>query len=43
MAHHGYNVEPNVHFSPDRKWEIFRANFEGKEQVYAVEIAKAAS
>jgi oligogalacturonide lyase len=43
MAHHGYKLEPNVHFSPDGKWVIFRANFEGKEQVYAVEIAKAAS
>jgi oligogalacturonide lyase len=43
MAHHGYKLEPNVHFSPDGKWVIFRANFEGKEQVYAVEIAKTAS
>jgi oligogalacturonide lyase len=43
MAHHGYKLEPNVHFSPDGKWVIFRANFEGKEQVYAVEITKAAS
>jgi oligogalacturonide lyase len=43
MAHHGYKLEPNVHFSPDGKWVIFRANFEGQEQVYAVEIAKAAS
>ncbi|GAB2476918.1 oligogalacturonide lyase [Hymenobacter qilianensis] len=43
MKHHGYKLEPNVHFSPDGKWIIFRANFEGQEQVYAVEIAKAAS
>jgi oligogalacturonide lyase len=43
MKHHGYKLEPNVHFSPDGKWVIFRANFEGQEQVYAVEIAKAAS
>ncbi|MGI4867858.1 MAG: oligogalacturonate lyase family protein [Janthinobacterium lividum] len=43
MAHHGYKLEPNVHFSPDGKWVIFRANFEGQEQVYAVEIAKSAS
>jgi oligogalacturonide lyase len=40
MKHHNYHLEPNVHFSPDEKWIIFRANFEGEEQVYAVEIAK---
>jgi oligogalacturonide lyase len=41
MQYHSYRLEPNVHFSPDGKWVIFRANFEGKEQIYAVEIAKA--
>ena len=41
MKHHGYKLEPNVHFSPDGKWIIFRANFEGTEQVYAVEIQKS--
>jgi len=40
---HNYALEPNVHFSPDGKWLIFRANFEGMPQVYAVEIAKSAS
>ena len=35
-----YKLEPNVHFSPDGKWVIFRANFEGKEEVYAVECQK---
>jgi len=39
MQYHYYKLEPNVHFSPDGKWIIFRANFEGDEQVYAVEIA----
>lgn len=38
MKHHNYRLEPNVHFSPDGKWIIFRANFEGTQQVYAVEI-----
>lgn len=38
MKHHDYRLEPNVHFSPDGKWIVFRANFEGKSQVYAVEI-----
>jgi oligogalacturonide lyase len=40
MKFHHYKLEPNVHFSPDQKWIIFRANFEGFESVYAVEIAK---
>ncbi|MCS3795502.1 oligogalacturonate lyase family protein [Niastella sp. OAS944] len=38
MRHHDYKLEPNVHFSPDKKWVIFRANFEGVEQVYAVKL-----
>lgn len=37
MKNHDYNLEPNVHFSPDGKWLIFRANFEGFTSVYAVE------
>jgi oligogalacturonide lyase len=41
MKHHGYKLEPNVHFSPDCKWIIFRANFEGHSDIYAVEIAKS--
>jgi Tol biopolymer transport system component len=31
MKYRYYKLEPNVHFSPDGKWVIFRANFEGKE------------
>ena len=38
MKHHQYKLEPNVHFSPDAKWIIFRANFEGIENIYAVEV-----
>jgi oligogalacturonide lyase len=38
MQHHNYRLEPNVHFSPDGRWVIFRANFEGIENVYAVEL-----
>ncbi|MDZ7876210.1 MAG: hypothetical protein U5L45_00990 [Saprospiraceae bacterium] len=30
MQHHGYEFEPNVHFSPDGKWVIFRANLKVK-------------
>ncbi|HKZ66066.1 MAG TPA: oligogalacturonate lyase family protein [Chitinophagaceae bacterium] len=38
MKHHNYKLEPNVHFSPHGEWIIFRANFEGYTDVYAVEI-----
>lgn len=38
MKHHNYSLEPNVHFSPDEKWIIFRANFEGEANVYAVQL-----
>jgi oligogalacturonide lyase len=41
MKDQNYKLEPNVHFSPDAKWVIFRANFEGKEEVYAVECKKS--
>jgi oligogalacturonide lyase len=41
MKNHNYRLEPNVHFSPDGKWIIFRANFEGHTDVYAVEIKKS--
>jgi oligogalacturonide lyase len=41
MKHHQYKLEPNVHLSPDGRWVIFRANFEGTENVYAVEIKKS--
>jgi len=40
MKHHNYRLEPNVHFSPDGKWVIFRANFEGVENVYAVKVSR---
>lgn len=40
MKHHDYDLEPNVHFTPDGKNVIFRANFEGKSQIYAVAVEK---
>lgn len=41
MKNHKYSLEPNVHFSPDEKWVIFRANFEGEPNVYAVEVKRS--
>ncbi len=42
MAKHDYSLEPNVQFAPDGKRIVFRANFDGSAQVYAVEVARAA-
>lgn len=41
MKFHDYQLEPNVHFSPDGQWIIFRANFEGRTEIYAVSVAKS--
>lgn len=41
MAKHDYRLEPNVHFTPDMKWVVFRSNMHGPVHVYAVEVAKA--
>ena len=41
MARHDYSLEPNVNFTPDGKWIVFRGNFDGSAQVYAVEVAAA--
>jgi oligogalacturonide lyase len=41
MAKHDYRLEPNVTFTPDMKWIVFRSNMFGPTHVFAVEIAKA--
>ena len=41
LAKHNYSLEPNVTFSPDMKWIVFRSNMLGPTHVYAVEIEKA--
>ena len=41
MSKHDYRLEPNVTFSPDMKWIVFRSNMLGPVHVYAVEIAKS--
>jgi oligogalacturonide lyase len=43
MRKHNYALEPNVNFTPDAKWIVFRGNFDGSSQVYAVEVAKRES
>lgn len=41
MRKHDYRLEPNMTFTPDGKWIVFRSNLEGANHVYAVELAKA--
>jgi oligogalacturonide lyase len=40
LARHNYTLEPNVTFSPDMKWVVFRSNMLGPTHVFAVEVAK---
>jgi oligogalacturonide lyase len=42
LSKHDYSLEPNVTFTPDQKWIIFRSNIHGATQVYAVEVHKHA-
>jgi oligogalacturonide lyase len=41
MSKHNYRLEPNVSFTPDQKWVIFRSNMFGPTYTLAVEVAKA--
>lgn len=41
MSKHQYRLEPNVSFTPDQKWVVFRSNMFGPTYVFAVEVSKA--
>jgi oligogalacturonide lyase len=41
LAKHDYTLEPNVTFTPDQKWIVFRSNMFGPTHVFAVQIEKA--
>lgn len=41
MQAHDYRLEPNITFTPDNRWIVFRSNMHGANHVYAVEGAKA--
>ena len=41
LAQHNYRLEPNVSFTPDGKWIVFRSNIHGDTHVYAVEVRKS--
>jgi len=40
LSKHNYTLEPNVSFTLDGKWIVFRSNMQGASHVYAVEVAK---
>lgn len=40
MSKHNYHLEPNVNFTPDGKYVIFRSNMLGPTYVFAVEVHK---
>ena len=40
MSKHQYRLEPNVSFTPDKKWVVFRSNMFGPTYTFAVEVAK---
>ncbi len=41
MSKHRYQLEPNVSFTPDGNWVVFRSNMLGPTYAFAVEVAKA--
>lgn len=43
MTYHSYRpLEPNVHFTPDGDWVVFRSDFDGEPNIYAVSIKQSA-
>jgi oligogalacturonide lyase len=43
MRTHDYRLEPNVFFTRDGKWVVFRSNMHGDVHTYMVEVARAGS
>jgi oligogalacturonide lyase len=41
LSKHDYEFEPNLTFTPDGKWIVFRSNMHGAVHTYAVEVKKA--
>ena len=40
MSKHDYRLEPNVRFTPNERWVIFRSNMFGPTHTFAVEVAR---
>jgi oligogalacturonide lyase len=39
LSKHAYKLEPNVSFTPDSRWVVFRSNMHGPTHVYAAKVA----
>lgn len=42
LSTHDYDLEPNVTFTPDGQWIVFRSNMHGERHVYMVSVEKEA-
>lgn len=40
LSDHDYDLEPNVRFTPDGKWIVFRSNMHGPRHVYMVRVER---
>ena len=40
LSTHDYDLEPNVTFTPDGQWIVFRSNMHGERHVYMVSVEK---
>jgi beta-galactosidase len=40
LSWHDYTLEPNVMFTPDGRWLVFRSNMHGRSHVYAVDLSR---
>ena len=40
LSKHDYSLEPNVTFTPDGRWIVFRSNMHGERHVYAVQVER---
>jgi oligogalacturonide lyase len=43
LARHDYSLEPNVTFTPDLRWIVFRSNMFGPTHVFAVEVTSSSA
>ena len=43
LSKHDYSLEPNVTFTPDMRWVVFRSNMFGPTHVFAVEVASSSA
>jgi oligogalacturonide lyase len=42
LSTHDYDLEPNVTFTPDNRWIVFRSNMHGERHVYMVRVQREA-